>query len=286
MGEARQTFERRRLGLALRRLREQASVSQQEAAELIGKARPRMVELEDGRGVISTADLESLLDLYGVAADERAVVLEVGAQARQRPKRRSTSHLPPGEYQRFADMESNALESDYYESGLVPGMLQSPGYMRAIFEEANGVWWDASGSEMEERLAFRIGRQKRVLESAAPPRMRFVFSDRVLLEGLDAAVLREQRRHILNLVARNDNLTVQILPAAKPGNPARGGAFSLFRFGTGAPPVGFPSASYGPSPYYDDEKTTSLMLRVFERVRELALDPEESVRFIREADER
>jgi transcriptional regulator with XRE-family HTH domain len=286
MGEARQTFERRRLGLALRRLREQASVSQQEAAERIDKARPRMVELEDGRGVISIADLESLLDLYGVAADERAAVLEVGVQARQRPKRRSTSHLPPGEYQRFADMESNAREADYYEFGLVPGMLQAPGYMRFLFEDANGAWWDASSTEMEERIAFRIGRQKRVMESAEPPRMRFVFTDQVLLEGFDAAVLREQRRHILSLVTRHENLTVQVLPAAKPGNPARGVGFALFRFGTGAPPVAFPSAAYGPSPYYDEEKVTSTMLRVFERLRELALAPEESVRFIRAIDDR
>jgi transcriptional regulator with XRE-family HTH domain len=286
MGEARQTFERRRLGLALRRLREQAGMSQQEAADRIGKARPRMVELEDGRGVISHADLESLLDLYGVAADERAAVLEMGVLARQRPKRRSTSHLPPGEFQRFADMEADALEADYYEFVLVPGMLQSPSYMRALFHDANGVWWDASATELEERLAFRVGRQKRVLESAEPPIMRFVFPDRALLEGFDEQVLQEQRRHILDLIARFENLTVRIFPSGRPGHPARGGGFALFRFGAHGPPVGFPAASYGPSPFYDQEEHTSIMLRAFERVQELALSSEESERFIREIDER
>jgi uncharacterized protein DUF5753/helix-turn-helix protein len=82
-------------------------VSQQVAAERIGKARTRMVQLEDGRGTLTPEELTSLLDFYEVSADERRTVLELGALARTRQKKRAHTDLLPGSFQR----QANTLDS-------------------------------------------------------------------------------------------------------------------------------------------------------------------------------
>lgn len=288
MGKARQTFERRQLGLTLRRLREAAGKSQQVAAERIGKARSQVVELEDGRGTVPPDDLVKLLNLYEVTGDERQTVLDLGVLARARQKRRAYTDLLPGSYQRYADLETNASEISCYEYGLIPGLLQSPGYLRAEITDTDGVWWEPSAAEVQERITYRAERQTRILESVEPKALRFVVAEVALRAAVGSPdVMREQRFHLLNLLERRKNLTVQVLRDDAYGNPARAGAFTVFRFGGTGLPVGVAHVVNGPSTYYDDEPDTAAMLRAFDRLRELALSPESSSKLIREiAEER
>lgn len=286
MGKARQTFERRQLGLTLRRLREAAGKSQQSAAAWIGKARSQFVELEDGRGTLAPDVLENLLDFYGVGGDERDTVVELGALARARAKRRAHTDLLPGSFQRFADLEANATEINCYEFGIVPGLLQSLGYVRAMIDDGDGVWWQPSHAELSERIAFRLDRQERTFGSAEPKTLRFVLTEDALTGAVGSPdVMREQRRHILKLLESNDNLTVQVLRSDTYGNPARGGGMTILGFGDRGSPIGFSTVVFGPSTYFDQETETADQLRAFRRLQELALDSDESVRLIRRIDE-
>lgn len=285
MSKARQTFERRQLGLTLRRLREAAGRSQQAAAEWIGKARSQLVELEDGRGTLASDALENLLDFYGVAGAERQTVLELGALARARQKRRAYTDLLPGSFQRFADLEASATEINCYEFGIVPGLLQSLGYVRATIDDGDGVWWQPSNAELQERIAFRLDRQERTLGSSERKTLHFVLTEDALTGAVGSPdVMREQRRHILKLLESNENLTVQVLRAETYGNPARGGGMTILGFGDKGAPIGFTPAVFGPSTYFDQESDTVALLRGFRRVQELALDPDESVQLIRQID--
>lgn len=286
MGQARQTFERRQLGLALRRLRAQAGKSQKQAAEAINKARSRIGELEDGRFTLAIDDLTILLDLYGVEGEERRTALDLGglARARQR-KRRAYTDLLPGSYQRFADLEASATEINAYEVGLVPGLLQSLAYVRATIDSGDGVWWAASHREREERIRFRLDRQAVVLGSEQPKALRFVLTEEALRGGVGSPdVMREQRRHILELLESMPNLSVHVLPDEDYANPARGNGFTVFRFDEQGPPVGFCSVLLGPSTYLHQEPDTTALLRGFRRLTELALDPAASLTLIRRID--
>jgi hypothetical protein len=286
VSKARQTFERRQLGLTLRRLREAAGKSQQAAAEWIGKARSQLVELEDGRGTLASDTLENLLDLYAVTGGERETVLELGALARARQKRRAYTDLLPGSFQRFADLEASATEINCYEFGIVPGLLQSLGYVRAMIDDGDGVWWQPSNAELQERISFRLDRQEKTLGSPEPKTLRFVLTEDALTGAVGSPdVMREQRRHILKLLESNENLTVQVLRAETYGNPARGGGMTIFGFGDKGAPIGFTPAVFGPSTYLDQDADIAALLRGFRGVQELALDPDESVRLIRQIDE-
>lgn len=285
MSKARQTFERRQLGLTLRRLREAAGKSQQAAAERIGKARSQLVELEDGRGTVASDVLEKLLDFYGVTGDERETVLELGALARARQKRRAYTDLLPGSFQRFADLEASATEINCYEFGIIPGLLQSLAYVRATIDDGDGVWWQPSNAELQERISFRLDRQEKTLGSPEPKTLRFVITQDALTGAVGGRdVMREQRRHMLKLLESNDNLTVQVLRAETYGNPARGGGMTILGFGDKGTPIGFTPAVFGPSTYFDQDADTAALLRGFRRVQELALDPADSARLIRQID--
>jgi hypothetical protein len=284
MGKARQTFERRQLGLALRRLRTQAGKSQQMAAEHLSKARSRMGELEDGQTTITAEELGSLLDFYEVTGEERRTVLELGALTRTRQKKRAHTDLLPGSFQRFADLEASASEISCYESGIVPGLLQSPDYLRAVMMASDGVWWKPSIAELHERITFRTERQVKAFDE--PRELRFVLTEDTLRATVGSPeVMREQRRHILDLLESKRNLSVRVLRRETYGNPAPGGGLTVFGFGDRGAPIGFSTVVFGPSTYFDDESDTAALLRAFKRLEELATSAEESVRLIRQIDE-
>lgn len=281
MGVARPTFERRQLGLTLRRLRDEAGKPQQAAADLLKKTRTRIVQLEDGTATISIEELVKLLDCYGVSGAERKTVMELGAQARRRQKRRvHVDHLPDA-YQRFADLEASANEINWFETGIIPGLLQSPSYMRAILAEGEGIWWDENDSQGDDRLAYRIERQARVLKSEERRIFRFVITEDALHANLGSPdVMKEQISHLLSLIDAQPDLTIRVLRNDAYPNPARGNGLWIFGFGDRAAPVSYSPAILGPSTYYDDEADTSRMLQAFYRIWELSLSRRESRRLI------
>jgi transcriptional regulator with XRE-family HTH domain len=282
MGRARQTFERRQLGLTLRRLREEAGLTQQAAADGIGRVRSRIVELEEGKGTLSQEDLNKLLDCYRVPEAERPGVLTLGAEARKRQRVKPRTHQLPDSYLLFADFEASATEIRNYEPGMVPGLLQSPNYVRAIIGHSDDVWWESSPAEVEERVTFRLDRQTRTWASRHPQVLHFIMGEEAVRATVDSPqVMREQVTHILTLLSEHDSLTVQILPSACRRNPARGGAFALFDFASAdASAVGVSTVVYGPDTYFDETSDTEAMRRAFKVLERLALSPKESARLL------
>lgn len=281
MGTARPTFERRQLGLTLRRLRDRAGKPQQAAALEIRKTRTRVVQLEDGTATISQEDLEKLLDLYKVTGEERGTVIELANQARKRQKRRVYVDQLPDAYQRFADLEASATEINCYETGVIPGLLQSEGYMRAILSEGEGMWWDPSTAEAADRLAYRVERQRRVLESEERRMLRFVLTEDALRANLGTPeIMSGQLRHLLDLGRGHSDLTVRVLANDAFGNPIRGHGLWIFGFGDRGRPVGYSPSVFGSATYYDSEADTAILSRAFYRAWELSLSRTASRRLI------
>jgi transcriptional regulator with XRE-family HTH domain len=267
--------------MTLRRLRDEAGKTQQDAADVVGKVRSRVVSLEDGSATATPDDLNALLDCYQVFGEERDTLLALAAQARKRTKRRTHVDVLPDAYRRFADLEASASEINCYESGLIPGLLQSPAYVRAVHAECEGIWWRKKNAEADDRLAFRQERQASVFESADRRMLRFVITEDALHANMGAPdVMREQLAHLRTLIREHRDLTVRVLSNDVFGNPARGNSLLIFSFGERGAPVGYSAAALGPSTYYDHEKDTAAMLRAFYRVWELALSRKESRRLI------
>jgi DNA-binding XRE family transcriptional regulator len=281
MGQARQTFERRQLGLALRRFRENAHKSQAAAGEAIGKVRTAIVALEDGSSTASVEELEVLLTLYDVTGKDRKTTLTLGDVARKRQKRRTHIDALPDAYQRFADLEHNATEINCFEAGIIPGQLQCEDYVRAVLAEGEGIWWERDDSEGEDRLNYRLERLAKLFDPARRKLLRFVITEDALHAKMDKwETMRDQLEHILMLIGRHKDLTVRVLPNDVYGNPLRGRNLVVFGFGQRGAPIGHTDTALAPSTFYDDETDTSGMLRAFYRVWELSLSKAESHQLI------
>ncbi|MDQ2582657.1 helix-turn-helix domain-containing protein [Saccharothrix yanglingensis] len=282
---ARQTLERRQLGLSLKRHRSLKGASQAEVGAAIGRSDSRISKVEDGTATLDADELGRVLDFLDVPADERSTVLELGARARRRLPRGAAAAQPytdtlPGSFQRLADLEADAVAIHCYEPGLVPGLLQAPGYTRSVVSSCDGVFWESSEVEVENRCLFRRQRQRTTLGASEPKRFEFVFTEDALA-GADREVLREQLEHLLKLVEQRPDITVQVLRPGDIRNPAPNGGVTVLDFGGTAPSVAFTPTVYGPSTYFDDEADAAALLRAFRAVQGLARDHAASVDLIR-----
>jgi Domain of unknown function (DUF5753) len=224
----------------------------------------------DPRGHVVSHD--KLLAVYEVSVAETATVVALAAQARKRQKRRAHVDLLPDSFQRLADLEASASEIHSFESGVVPGLLQCPPYIRAVMDEANGVWWAEDGPEVGERVAFRLDRQARAFAGAEDKDLRFVVSEHALRDNVgNREVMRAQLIHLLDLTY----VEVQVLMIGA-SNPARGGGLTILGFGDRGSALGLSSVVYGPSTYFDDSRDITLLRNAFARVSQLALSSRES----------
>lgn len=283
---ARQTLERRQLGLSLRRYRTLRSASQAEVAAIVGVSDSRISKVEDGTATLTTEQLAQALDFLDVHGAERETVLELGARARKRLRRSAKDVQPytdtlPGSFQRLADMEADATAIYCYDSGVIPGMLQSPAYIRAGMSSANGVFWEPSETEVETRYTFRRDRQARILESDEPKKLEFVFTeDAVECGGGSAETRREQLEHLLQLAEQHLDITMQVVRSGDLRNPVPSGGLIVLDFDGTAPNVAFAPTIYGPSTYFDDPVDTANLLRAFRKVQGLARGHADTIELI------
>ncbi|WP_367134028.1 helix-turn-helix domain-containing protein [Saccharothrix sp. HUAS TT1] len=269
MALARQTIERLQLGLELTRLRNQAKKSQGEAGAAIGRTPGRVSQVENGRGGLGAEELTKLLDFYGARGRERETILALGAAARRRAPRRGYVDNLPEPFQRLAELQAAADSIHWYECGVIPGLVQSKDYVRAIMALSNSIYWPDSEAETAERIAFRLDHQRRVLETGEPKRIGIVFTEDSLDNVVgDASVMRGQVLHLLQLLERR--VDIRIVPKGTANNPALGGGLVVLDFPQ-ATPVGFASVLHGPATYYDQAEDVEPIQRIFSRVEELAL---------------
>lgn len=266
VGQARQTVERLQLGLTLQRLRLAANKSQQEAAEVIGRSAGRLSQVENGKGALGSTELIRLLDFYDVEGDERSTVLALGRASRRRQPRLGYVDTLPDSFPRFMDLLSAARRISWYECGVIPGLVQSKGYVKAIIGAGAYI---SSETEVSERISFRLALQQ-VLHSGLAERIDIVFTEDSLLHVLgDRSVMREQVLHLLQLLEQHPALSIRIVPLDAMNSPGNGGGMVALEFDT-SDPITFSTVIYGPSVYYDQPSHTEPMRQLFEQVQNLA----------------
>ena len=273
MGQARQTVERLQLGLTLQRLRMAANKSQQEAADVIGRSAGRLSQVENGKGALGSAELTQLLDFYEVSSEERATVLALGRASRRRQPRLGYLDSLPDSYVRFMDLLAAAQRISWYESGIIPGLVQSASYVTGVHRAGRSLRPD---EETVERIAFRLQLQQQVLSVGKAKFIDVIFTEDTLLHVVgDASVMREQVLHLLQLQEQHPTLNIRIVGLGTPDNPGLGGGLVSLEYDTSAP-IAYATSLYGPPIYYDQPSATERMQKIFEGISDIALSPRDS----------
>lgn len=215
------------LGAHLRRLRERANISREDAGYHIRASGSKISRMELGRVSFKERDVSDLLAFYGVAdGDERDSLIQLTREANATPWWQKYQDATPDWFNLYVGLEEAAQLIRVYEVQFVPGLLQTEDYARAVvIQGAPGL----EPEEVERRVALRLGRQK-LLAKDSPPRLWAIVDEAALRRPMGGKdVLAGQIQRLMDLVSES-NITLQVMPFKYGGHAAEGGAFSIMRF--------------------------------------------------------
>jgi transcriptional regulator with XRE-family HTH domain len=220
------TVQRLVLGGHLRRLREEAAITTEQAASAIRGSHSKISRMEHGRVGFKDRDIADLLTLYGVAVgEERDALLKLAREANTPGWWQGYSDTLPHWVEPYFGLEAAASFIRNFELQFVPGLLQTEGYARAIMRLGNAP----SEDDIQRRVEARISRQQ-ILNRESPPRLWAVMDEGALRRVIGGKpVMREQVRHLIEM-SEHPAVTLQILPFSAGPHPAMGGAFTILRF--------------------------------------------------------
>ncbi|MEV0199275.1 helix-turn-helix transcriptional regulator [Nonomuraea sp. NPDC050691] len=265
------------LGTQLRRLRTEKGISRDDAGYAIRASHAKISRLELGQVSFKERDVADLLTLYGVTDEtERAPLLGLARQANAPGWWHKYGDLLPSWFEVYIGLEGAASVIRTYENQFVPGLLQAPGYARAVIRLAHEA---APEQEIERRVRLRTTRQRR-LEGEGALTLWAVIDEAVVRRTLGGPeVMRQQVDHLLEMTGLR-NVTVQVMPFDRGGHAAAGGPFSILRF----PERDLPDVVYmeqlTSALYLDKPAESENYMRVMDRLSIQAESPARSRRFL------
>lgn len=225
-GEAGPTAVRMLLGSRLRKLREAAGISREDAGYVIRSSESKISRLELGRSGFKLRDVSDLLDLYQVSGGERATLLAMAGSANAPGWWQQYGEAVPAWFSPYLGLEQAAEVIRCYEVQFVPGLLQTPDYARAVLEVAAG---DEPKLDTGQQVSVRIRRQ-RVLHRPRPPRLWAVIDEAALRRPIGgASVARAQLEHLIEM-ARLSHVSIQVAPFSAGGRAVASGPITVLRF--------------------------------------------------------
>jgi transcriptional regulator with XRE-family HTH domain len=220
------TVQRLVLGGQLHRLRESRGITAEQAAEAIRGSHSKISRIEHGRVGFKARDVADLLTLYGVTdAEERAALLNLAKEANARGWWHAYSDILPLWAESYVGLEAAASVIRTYQIQLIPGLLQTEGYARALIRQGSA----ATEEEIARRGELRASRQE-ILRRPDAPQLWVVIDEGALRRPVGSReIVREQLEYLAE-VAEHPAVTLQILPFSAGAHSAMGGPFTILRF--------------------------------------------------------
>lgn len=271
---------RRKLGAELRTLRTGAGLTSGEAARLVGWHQSKVSRIETGASGVKPADVRLLLDAYGVVEGQLRELLLVLAGSEDTAGRHHWWHayrgvLPPA-YRDFISLESQAGAMRTLETLVVPGLLQTPEYARAVTRAA----MDGSDDEALDTLVeVRLARQD-VLHNDPPLELNAVLDEAVLRREVGGPGVMARQLARLMEAARLPQVRLQVLPFAAGAHIGITGPFVIFSFPSTSDLDVVVIDQLTSSLYLERKEDLQAYTEAFDTLRIHALSPEDSLDYI------
>jgi transcriptional regulator with XRE-family HTH domain len=220
------TVQRLVLGGHLRRLREQAHITTEQAAGVIRGSHSKISRMEHGRVGFKERDIADLLTMYGVTdGDEREALLKLARESNTPGWWQGYADILPHWVEPYFGLEAAASFIRNYEVQFVPGLLQTEDYARSLIRLGNAP----TEEDVQRRTEARMSRQD-ILRRETPPRVWAVVDEGALRRPIGGEkVMRKQLKHLIDM-CDHPAVTVQVLPFQVASHPAMGGPFTILRF--------------------------------------------------------
>jgi transcriptional regulator with XRE-family HTH domain len=259
---------RKRLRVSLRHWREQRALTQEQVAEALDWSQSKVVRIESGKVRVSATDVRALLTLYQVSdQDEAGRLVELARIARRQPWYRDYEHALDRDYDEYLSYESSAAVIETFQHLIVPGLLQTEGYARAIMA-ANGAMYSA------ERVKLRLMRQA-MLAREDGPSFRCVIDEAALHRQVGGPIImREQLIKLRD--ASGPRISVGIIPFTAGAHPSMSEAFTLLTLDPEEEDVLFRETATRTVTSRQDADLVADYRRRFEDLRAMVLEREQA----------
>jgi transcriptional regulator with XRE-family HTH domain len=269
------TVRRRRLGSELRRLREAAGLTCEQAADHLECSASKISRLETARVPARAIDVQALCQLYHAGEEQTGVLAALARESKTEGWWQRFDGVLPDWFGTFLGLEAEAATIRTYEIQLVPGLLQTEGYARALLSS------ELRGTEsVEANVAIRRSRQE-ILHGDNPPQYWAVLSEAALNRLVGGpAIMRDQLLHLTE-VSELRNVTIQVIRADAGAHPGMVTPFVLLSFPDRADPeVTFVDYLTG-ALYLEKREEVDQFGLAFNHLVAAAISPQQSVDLIR-----
>jgi transcriptional regulator with XRE-family HTH domain len=267
------------LGRQLQALREKAGLSYQQAAEVIYSSEWTIRRMERAEGGLKPLTVKALLVAYGVT-DVREIdtFLALARDASRPGWWHSYSDVLPDWFKVAVGLEESASLIRAYQPQVVPGLLQTEQYVRAITAAS---FPSDKEQDSERKVALRLARQD-LLNRQAPPEYSVVIEETVLRRPIGGSeVMRGQIKHLIDMAGR-PRVALQVLPFSAGWHPAMYGMFNVYRFPDDAMPEVVYSEGLTSAYYLNKPDETAKYNEALDRMTAQAATPDKTVTILRQ----
>ncbi|MEV4193452.1 helix-turn-helix domain-containing protein [Streptomyces toxytricini] len=275
------TVRRRRLGMELRKLREDKGMTAEQVAERLLVSQSKISRLENGRRSISQRDVRDLCDVYEVE-DRRLVesLMQMAKDSRQQGWWHAFGDIP---YSVYIGLETDAASLRTYEPQMVPGLLQTPEYAHALIR---GAVPETSPADVEKRVQVRMHRQKRLSETdnnnpeVGPLRLWAVIDEAALRRRVGDAQLMARQLEFLIEQSEQPHVTVQVMPFGMGAHPGMTGQYAILEFPDATDSTVVYIEGVTSDLYLEKANDVQMYSVMYEHLRAQALNVEQTREFI------
>jgi transcriptional regulator with XRE-family HTH domain len=218
------TVRRRRLATELRRLREAAQMTCEEAAERLECSASKISRVETGRVSVSPRDVRDLLEIYAAPLELQDSLMQLARESRQKGWWHAYGDSVQPHFATYLGMESAASEIRVYAVSRIPGLLQTADYTRAVMSAELVLRSD----NPDRAVAMLAERKRQAISSGAKV---WVVLDEAVVRRLVGGheVMRAQLEYLLEVGTR-PGISVQVLPFIGGAHPGMGRPFTILAF--------------------------------------------------------
>lgn len=250
----------------------EAGLSRKQVADALRATTGKLHYIETAVVPPRVRDLEEILfDLYNVPEDRREHYLQAARDAKKKGWWEQFTDITAW-FSLYVGLEQGATDIHSWHVQLVPGILQSPGYVTALLRESTE---EHSEKEANRLVELRLSRQQ-ILDAPDAPRLWMIIDEAALRSNIGGpSVMREQCAHLLKLSER-PRVVIQILPLGVGNHAGMLGGFTIMRFAAAIDP-GLVYLEYRTGAMYlEDVDDVRDHQRAFDYLKVAALKPDQS----------
>jgi hypothetical protein len=231
--------------------------------------------METGARGATARDVRDLCELYGVTdPNQREHMARLAAEGRQQGWWQGYELDYFGTY---VGLEQEATSIRIFQSTVVPGLLQTESYARATLE---AVVPEFTTERIDQLVQVRLTRQQSLTRN--PPLRLWTVLDESVLHRLvgGISVMHEQLERLVE-AAQSPYVTLQVIPYSAGAHPAMESTFDILDFAGPTPSVVYVEGLIG-YVYLERPQDIHRYQVVFERLSQVALNPQDSIKLIAE----